>query len=475
MSDFLNLNPYLGYILGVIISSGLLYCAVRVITHGGWFRGSRFIILGCVFCSILLPLLNFEVYSPREVVSREYNYVSPITSDFESAPNLTTEPVAEFATILYMIYFAVTLVFLARIGVSLYKLRKVRFGGNLERSGRFKIAISQSVQSPFSFGRTIYFSPQLDGIEKDMIIRHEEEHLRRFHSIDTTFMQLVCAIFWINPFFYLLKRNLQEVHEFEADNAVLRCGFDTTLYKNLIFDQINYNNPEIANSLVFSLTKKRIIMLTTKHKTSWFRLLVLVPAIIFSMAIVSASPVQSAPDTLKIRQTQTDEKLPNKNNLIYVLNGVEMTAKQFSATNPHDFATIKVLKGDSAIAIYGDRGKNGAIVCTTVQKEDPVVFSDQPALFEGKPGAKAFSEWCQANIKYPANAAKNKVSGKVTASFVVETDGSISNIKIVRSIDPALDKAVLDVISRGPKSWTPAENKGKKVRLLIQIPIYFKL
>lgn len=78
------------------------------------------------------------------------------------------------------------------------------------------------------------------------------------------------------------------------------------------------------------------------------------------------------------------------------------------------------------------------------------------------------------NVKYPKKAMENGVQGRVLVSFIVETNGSISNVKVVRSVDPELDTEALRVVKKMPK-WTPGMQKGKAVRVRFTLPISFRL
>ena len=78
------------------------------------------------------------------------------------------------------------------------------------------------------------------------------------------------------------------------------------------------------------------------------------------------------------------------------------------------------------------------------------------------------------NMIYPADAAKNKVEGRVLVTFVIEHDGSISNVNVVNSVYPSLDKEAIRVVSEMPK-WIPGKANGKTVRVKYTIPITFRL
>jgi len=106
--------------------------------------------------------------------------------------------------------------------------------------------------------------------------------------------------------------------------------------------------------------------------------------------------------------------------------------------------------------------------------DDAIIFiaPEEMPLFPG--GDKALLKFLSQNIKYPAIAAENGIAGKVTVNFVVNIDGSISNARIIRGVDQALDKEALRVIYSMPK-WKPGKQSGKPVRVSYAVPINFLL
>lgn len=89
-------------------------------------------------------------------------------------------------------------------------------------------------------------------------------------------------------------------------------------------------------------------------------------------------------------------------------------------------------------------------------------------------GNGALQKWLASNITYPAAAAENGVEGRVIVAFVVETDGSVSDVKIARGVDPSLDREALSVVKRMPK-WIPGMQNGSPVRVKFNVPVTFKL
>ncbi|MDE5999308.1 MAG: energy transducer TonB, partial [Bacteroidaceae bacterium] len=97
---------------------------------------------------------------------------------------------------------------------------------------------------------------------------------------------------------------------------------------------------------------------------------------------------------------------------------------------------------------------------------------EQNPMFPG--GEAALLKYLQKNLKYPAQAQDNGIQGRVMVQFVVNKDGSVVEPKIIRSVDPSLDKEAMRVVSAMPK-WTPGKQRGKTVRVRYTLPVTFRL
>ena len=104
---------------------------------------------------------------------------------------------------------------------------------------------------------------------------------------------------------------------------------------------------------------------------------------------------------------------------------------------------------------------------------DKILFRVIEELPEFPGGATEFMKWLTRNLRYPASAEEKKIEGKVIVSFIVNKNGSISDIKIIKSLDPDCDSEVLRVMKKMPK-WKPGTEKGRPVRSEYVIPIIFK-
>ena len=111
---------------------------------------------------------------------------------------------------------------------------------------------------------------------------------------------------------------------------------------------------------------------------------------------------------------------------------------------------------------------------TVVSQTDPKVFDTVEQMPEYPGGMQAMIEFLQANMKYPEDAAKQKVEGRVMVQFVVETDGSVTDVHVAKQVFPSLDAEAIRVVQAMPK-WMPGKEKGKVVRVKYNLPIVFRM
>ena len=111
---------------------------------------------------------------------------------------------------------------------------------------------------------------------------------------------------------------------------------------------------------------------------------------------------------------------------------------------------------------------------TVVSQTNQKVFDTVEQMPEYPGGMQAMIEFLQTNMKYPEDAAKQKVEGRVMVQFVVETDGSVSDVHVAKQVFPSLDAEAVRVVQAMPK-WTPGKEKGKVVRVKYNLPIVFRM
>lgn len=237
---------------------------------------------------------------------------------------------------------------------------------------------------PFSWMRYIIVSEQDLSDNFDMILAHERAHIRLHHSWDLLFVQLCATAQWFNPAAWLLKRELEAIHEFEADSDTLRQGFDARQYQLRLFEEavgVKFNT--ITNNFNNCSTKKRIIMMMKRQTSPWARMkaLFVLPVAFVAVAVISCTSPKEKKTDANQENGDVIVETNGKGDPLLVLvfpDGTEMYKidernwvdkynkdsksylAQFDLTQMN-IEAIKVLKEDEAKSTYGERAANGAM------------------------------------------------------------------------------------------------------------------
>ena len=259
-----------------------------------------------MFLSLLIPLLELPLY-PAETIyyplplfeAEEVTVVQPALAEVydESVAAEVSAPTVDWSAVLttavWVIYFLVVILNLARFVWRLYVIGKLRRHSELSVYELYTLAVSDQVREPFSFWQTIYVNRLLRGREFEQVIVHELSHIRHHHTAERLTFECVRCVAWFNPFVWLAGSSLVEVHEWQADSDVLSEGYDVYEYRRLIFQQLYGYNPNITSGLSSQTSKKRFLMMTNfkKGKFSFVRLCAVLPVVavlIFAFGAVRA-------------------------------------------------------------------------------------------------------------------------------------------------------------------------------------------
>ena len=275
---------------------------------------------------------------------------------------------------------------------------------------------------PYSFFKHIVVGTRgLDEEEMRCILAHESVHVSRSHSIDIVCMRVSCCVLWFIPFAWMMLHELRAVHEYQADAAA--ADGDNKDYLRLLYRQTTgFGYGHITNKFNSINIKKRIVMMNkTKSRFGAWKMLAALPVAALLMMVGCKPATEKAVD---------QEEIP-----------FEYSGEDKSA--PMDADTDQVFQ---------------------VVEVDPE--------FPG--GMEALTKYLSENIKYPEQAKKDKIQGKVYISFVVEKDGSVADAKVLRGIGGGCDEEALRVVNAMPK-WTPGKQRNTPVRVQFNLPIVFKL
>ena len=316
------------------------------------------------------------------------------------------------------------------------------------------VCVTDRQVSPFSWMHYIVMNREDYAEHNDAVLAHERGHIRLRHSWDVLLVDTLTALQWFNPAMWMLRQDLRAIHEYEADGAVLSQGFNARQYQYLLITKAaSIGGYSIANGISHSTLKNRIRMMLHKKSqgSHLLKLLALLPIVGIALALNA--------------ETVT--------NVVY-----QQPQKKFIKKGKKN-ATVKMGPVNEIVVVEQapDAQKEGKPVempnAIKVEKEVKAFdVVEQMPQFPGGPAA--LMQFLSQNVKYPVEAHKAGVQGRVIASFVVEKDGSITEACIARSIHPSLDAEALRVIGSMP-NWMPGKQNGEPVRVKYTVPITFKL
>ena len=448
------------YILKSSFCLAVFYLFYRLLLSRETFhRFNRIALLGILLLSCLLPFVEVSVRRPVEMYQTMMTWEQWLLladlAGTETHAVQVQENVLTWIQGLLLVYLFGILFFMLRNIYSLFGLWVLLKSGRREKVSDYVVTVVKAVLivherdiSPFSWMRYIVIS-QKDLHENGReILTHELAHIRNRHSWDL-FAADICIFFqWFNPAAWLLKQELQNIHEYEADETVINEGVDARQYQLLLIKKaVGTRLYSMANSFNHSKLKKRITMMLKEKSSPWARL-----------KYLYVLPVAAIAVTAFARPEVSDK------------------VEKISSVKVNDLAAIVETK---VVESAGDTTKPADVkyVPAEVRKQlkgTPVfeVAEEMPEFPGG--GMSAFMDYIKTNMRYPASAKENGTQGRVTVQFVVDEDGSIKDSKVLRSVDKDMDAEALRLINTMPK-WKPGRQKGQPVAVKFTVPVMFRL
>lgn len=436
----------LPYFLKVNLALAILYICYRLLFRNDtFFRLRRAVLLSVYLIAFLYPLLDISIWlSTRESVTEIVNYYSTILplKTVVAADDTPLSTEADWLTIaesyMLLIYLAgITLLFLRCI-IELFTVIRLRLRSPKQLINGTTIYVLPSQEEPYSFFGWIFASPESHtppALEE--ILVHEKTHVRQLHSIDIVLGEIVCILCWINPFAWLLKKEISSNHEYLADEQVMLAGYNKKEYQ---YHLIGLEHPEMAiaklyNNFSVLPLKKRITMLNKKR-------------------------------TGRVGKVKYLTLLPLAAGLL-LLNNIDAMARIVSrqTTVPVPAEKTMIAPAPEAVSVE---------VATPLPPDDDKVYEVAEVMPEYPGGQGELLKFLARNIKYPEESVKNKEEGRVQIAFIVNKDGSISDVKVLKNTTPLLDAEAIRITKSMP-NWTPGKDKGKVVRVAYTVPVTFRL
>ncbi len=345
----------------------------------------------------------------------------------------------------------------------------------------------------YSFFGIVQVDTSLPGHE--VMNAHEQTHVRQGHSADRLLMELLLVMNWFNPAMYLYRTAIRHIHEFIADQRVISSGTPKGQYASVLFSQAfeapvhQLTNPFFDKSLL----KQRIIMLQ-KNKSNRIALVKYgLSAPLFAVMLVLSSATIGKSNTVsKINFKARQVMDAPASEVVDPVKTIATTAQRVSAYNkpikqtgnagPTADTTVKpkfTVQTGSNYTISDFTTKTVNVVYYTGSSND--TSNNHNEIFtavENSPvpqdGMEGFYKFLAQNIRYPADAREARIQGRVIVTFIVEKDGSLSDVEAIRGPGYGMNAEAVRAVSLSPK-WTPGRQNNRPVRVRFTVPIQFTL
>lgn len=424
------MSAFFVYILQSAVCLAILFLFYSILlSRETFYRYNRVALLCLIPLSFVLPLCHLPLFTESEsaapvpvVILDNLSAFSYVTDEVEA----TAAPVPVALVTAIVLYWAGVVFFVARYIVTIVRLLQLMSSGRrvTDDEGRQIIVLPRSI-APFSWFGRIVLSEEDYAAHSREILLHESAHIRKRHSLDLLVADLCTWLQWFNPAAWLLKRELQTVHEYEADAEVIDQGIDARQYQLLLIKRsVGSKFYCVTNHFNHNKLNKRITMMLKKksnRKATWKYLYVIPVALctvtVFArpevserldeiastdlLAMLDKDDSQSATDQSQMvitaasnsNQTNTlnvnidesgDSSQGNKlkinitengkpasmDSALCIVDGKKVSREEIDKLSPDQIKSVTVLKGKMAVEKYGDEAKGGALLISTKESGD---------------------------------------------------------------------------------------------------------
>lgn len=401
------------YIIKVAVLQTVFYLTYKLLLSRESFHAfNRGVLLTMQAAALLLPLLHITLETPapvhQTIALAEATFVQTATVADGDGAGLT------FIQVLTLVWIAGFVLLLVRSVVSLVRLMMLLRSGRLCETCGTLVTVVSGDTAPFSWFNRIVISLKdyLSGARE--IVIHEQAHVSHHHSVDIALCNTIIMFCWFSPAAWLLRAELRDVHEYEADDAVLRQGVDASGYQLLLIRKaVGERLFAMANNLNQTNLKKRITMMKMKKSNPWNRVkaaivlpLAAVSVIVFATpaatkmageVALESDKVVSEAGAMIVKADANSENMTSAkasatgkmavpadsvkqsvkvgaksvpDDVLVVIDGRETNMNELNGLDASKINSVTVLKDDSATKIYGEKAKNGVIVVTMKKSAD---------------------------------------------------------------------------------------------------------
>ena len=489
---------FLLYIIKVSLTLAAFYLFYKLLcSRDTWHRANRSLLLTILTLSAVVPFMYIDLGA----VATEANVAfEEMTLAFETtsvADGIEAEATVQtlwqripwgkipWRSLLVGIYVIGLAVYLVRFASGLCSIAQLIRKNQRQVLPNGTILITHTKDySPFSWMRYIIVSECDLRDNRDMILAHERAHIRLLHSWDLLFVQLCATLQWFNPAAWLLKRELEAIHEYEADSATLHQGFDAQQYQLRLFEAaVGVKYSSFTNNFINCSTKKRIIMMMKKQTSPWalLKALYVLPVAFAAVAVISCTSPKEKKDSGHLSNVMVHGENPL---LVFTFEDsteLNIQGKQLNydgmpdfdylkpcGLTPENINSIDALQGEEAKALYGERGSNGAVLFGVKGKTAKEVFASL-SDYAVETGSE---EPLKVNLK---KTSKGGVEGGTPFTYETTTikqeEDEVFQVVEEQPMYPGGMQELMKYLQKEMKYPKEAQDKGIQGRVIVQFVV----
>ncbi len=292
------------YLLKSMILSGIFFGYYTLFLKNTIYHAyNRFYLLASMVLSLVIPFFKLSSFTVSEEqaagAKQVLIYLTQLPAAQAQEENIAWE---------ILLIASISTLFVGYLAYSILKVFRLKAVSAKKQMGDFTFIETDLDEAPFSFFSNLFWKKSISMEDESgrKILQHELAHIREKHSWDRLFSQLICSIFWMNPFNWIMQKELQNIHEFIADRDAVGAGEVDAFAKMLL--QTYYGNHFLnpSHSFYYSSIKRRIIMLTTSNtpKYAYLRKVAVLPLVAISLVLFSIQLSAQKPKPKKELATQ---------------------------------------------------------------------------------------------------------------------------------------------------------------------------
>lgn len=514
--------------VSMILLYAMYWLQLRNSTH---FKANRFFLLISLLVSLIIAAVPVQyqvlIQASAKESFNEFNGAFNHNISSESS-DISVKSGMSISSILYLIYFAGLAIVLIRIVIQCRKPFLIITKSTPKKISNCLIHENKVYNTPFSFFNRILINPEyFQQDEINDILTHEKVHIHERHWIDLFIIELLTVFFWFNPFIWLFERAIKQNHEYLADEGVLTRGHSPVRYQALLINQLMGTQViGLANHFSSAQGPTRFKMMT-KEKTAKRKLFRMVWGIpVLAILLVAFAEPEYKQETIN---TKTEAFVSSEINA----DNIKISGKVVNEDGINMPGTSIILKGTSIGTVVDKDGTFELIVPqsdkmalvisyvgykTIVKKINPtdkkahfdfklkrglvsidgksmhldgdvpppppppapekISKSDKPVFFIVEemphyPGERyGLAQYVKKKTSKLKSKFGNKLSGKATIGFTVDTKGNVTNIQVLEKTNDVVAKAVKQIVA-GMEKWKPGSQRGKNVSVDFAMELEF--